>query len=200
MEKANQVQRGVCCRSVACVFHRLTVCLFPCCLALDFCLVKLPKNVNDAANENYKNRLYKDIFFLSQVPALTDESFSGNLSGIAIKYKMTGLEELAIMKENRMRSAQTKMLRIITDFLNTKMNKAWDPDMVEQKYDRNFVENISDVITDVKNVEGIVSRETQLDMMPNSIVPDTAVELDRQKQEAMDAEQLPKVDLSSIGM
>lgn len=160
----------------------------------------LTKNVNDAANENYKNRLYKDIFFLSQVPALTDENFSGNLSGIAIKYKMTGLEELAIMKENRMRSAQTKMLRIITDFLNMKMNKKWDPDTVEQKYDRNFIENASDVITDVKNLEGIVSRETQLDMLPISIVSDSSAELDRQKQEAMDAEQLPKVDLSSIGM
>lgn len=158
----------------------------------------LTKNVNDAANENYKNRLYKDIFFLSQVPALTDENFSGNLSGIAIKYKMTGLEELAIMKENRMRSAQTKMLRIITDFLNMKMNKKWDPDTVEQKYDRNFIENASDVITDVKNLEGIVSRETQLDMLPISIVSDSSAELDRQKQEAMDAEQLPKVDLSSI--
>ncbi len=158
----------------------------------------LTKNVNDAANENYKNRLYKDIFFLSQVPALTDENFSGNLSGIAIKYKMTGLEELAIMKENRMRSAQTKMLRIITDFLNMKMNKKWDPDTVEQKYDRNFIENASDVITDVKNLEGIVSRETQLDMLPISIVSDSSAELDRQKQEAMDAERLPKVDLSSI--
>lgn len=158
----------------------------------------LTKNVNDAANENYKNRLYKDIFFLSQVPALTDESFSGNLSGIAIKYKMTGLEELAIMKENRMRSAQTKMLRIITDFLNMKMNKNWDPDTIEQKYDRNFVENISDVISDVKSLEGIVARETQLDMMPYSIVPDTAAELDRQKQEYLDAERLPKVDTGSI--
>lgn len=160
----------------------------------------LTKNVNDAANENYKNRLYKDIFFLSQVPALTDENFSGNLSGIAIKYKMTGLEELAIMKENRMRSAQTKMLRIITDFLNMKMNKKWDPDTVEQKYDRNFIENASDIITDVKNLEGIISRETQLDMLPVSIVSDSSAELDRQKQEAMDAERLPKVDLSSIGM
>lgn len=158
----------------------------------------LTKNVNDAANENYKNRLYKDIFFLSQVPALTDENFSGNLSGIAIKYKMTGLEELAIMKENRMRSAQTKMIRLITDFLNMKMNKSWDPDTVVQKYDRNFIENVSDVITDAKNLEGIVSKETQLDMMPYSIVPDTAAELDRQKQEALDAERLPKVDLSSI--
>lgn len=99
-----------------------------------------------------------------------------------------------------MRSAQKKMLRIITDFLNTKMNKAWDADTVEQKYDRNFVENISDVITDVKNLEGVVARETQMDMLPYSIVPDTTAELERQKQETRDAERLPKVDLSSIGM
>lgn len=158
----------------------------------------LTKNVNDAANENYKDRLYKDIFFLSQVPALTDESFSGNLSGIAIKYKMTGLEELAIMKENQMRSAQTKMLRIITHFLNTKMNKNWDPDVVEQKYDRNFIDNISDIITDVRNIDGIVSRETQLDMLPLSVVSDTAAEIERQKKEAMEAEKLPKVDLDDI--
>lgn len=158
----------------------------------------LTKNVNDTANENYKDRLYKDIFFLSQVPALTDESFSGNLSGIAIKYKMTGLEELAIMKENRMRSAQTKMLRIITHFLNTRMNKNWNPDVIEQKYDRNFVDNISDIITDVKNIEGIVSRETQLDMLPLSVVSDTNAELERQKKEALDAERLPKVDLDGL--
>lgn len=158
----------------------------------------LTKNVNDTANENYKDRLYKDIFFLSQVPALTDESFSGNLSGIAIKYKMTGLEELAIMKENRMRSAQTKMLRIITQFLNTKMNKNWDSDTIEQKYDRNFVDNISDIITDVRNIDGIVSKETQLGMMPHSVVPDITTELERQQKEAMEAEQLPKVNLDDL--
>lgn len=158
----------------------------------------LTKNVNDVANENYKDRLYKDIFFLSQVPALTDENFSGNLSGIAIKYKMTGLEELAIMKENRMRSAQTKMIRIITHFLNTKMNKSWNPDVVEQKYDRNFVDNISDIITDVRNIDGIVSRETQLDMLPISVVSDTSAEIERQRKEAMEAENLPRVDIDDL--
>lgn len=158
----------------------------------------LTKNVNDGANENYKSRMYKDIFFLSQVPALTDESFSGNLSGIAIKYKMTGLEELAIMKENRMRSAQTKMLRIITGFLNDKMNHEWDPDTVEQKYDRNFIDNISDIITDVRNIDGIVSKETQINMLPISIVSDSSEEIDRINKEALDAEHLPKIDISSL--
>lgn len=158
----------------------------------------LIKNVNDAANENYKDRLYKDIFFLSQVPALTDESFSGNLSGIAIKYKMTGLEELAIMKESRMRAAQTKMLKIITGFLNTKMNKEWDPGIIEQKYDRNFVDNISDIIEDAKKIEGIVSRETQLGMLPQNIVSDTAKEIGLLQKEAMDAENLPKVNIDDL--
>lgn len=151
----------------------------------------LVKNVNDTATENYKSRLYKDIFFLSQVPALSDESFSGNLSGIAIKYKLIGVEELALMKENCFRSAQTKLLRMMTEYLNIRMNKNWDPDAVEQKYERNFIDNISDIIEDAKNVEGIVSRQTQLDMLPSSIVDDTAEELERIRKETLDAEDLP---------
>lgn len=158
----------------------------------------LVKQINDAASENYKSRLYKDIFFLSQVPALSDESFAGNLSGIAIKYKLIGLEELAIMKENRFRSAQTKLLRIITEYLNTKMNKSWDAGSVEQKYERNFIENVSDVINDVKNLEGIVSRKTQMDMLPVSVVKDTAEELARIRQETLDAENLPRLDLKEL--
>lgn len=153
----------------------------------------LTKNVNDAATEHYKDRLYRDIFLLSQVPALTDESFSGNLTGIAIKYKLIGLEQLSIMKENKFRSAQTKMLQIVTGYLNTRMNKDWDPDSVEQKYERNFTENISDLIEDVKNMDGIVSRQTQLDYLPASIVKDAAAEIEKIQKEAAANEGLPRV-------
>lgn len=158
----------------------------------------LVKNVNDAATENYKNRLYKDIFFLAQVPALSDESFAGNLSGIAIKYKLIGVEELSIMKENRFRSAQTKLLRIITEYLNTRMNKNWDPDIVNQKYERNFIENTSDIIEDVKNLDGIVSRKTQLEMLPNSVVEDAGEEMQQIQKEELEAEKLPKVDIDTL--
>ena len=151
----------------------------------------LVKNVNDAATENYKNRLYKDIFFLAQVPALSDESFAGNLSGIAIKYKLIGVEELALMKENCFRSAQTKLIRMLTDYLNTLMNKDWDADEVEQKYERNFIDNVSDTINDVRNLEGIVSRQTQMDMLPASIVDDTAEEMQRIREETLEMEELP---------
>lgn len=158
----------------------------------------LVKQVNDAASENYKSRLYKDIFFLSQVPALSDESFAGNLSGVAIKYKLIGLEELAIMKENQFCSAQTKMIEIITEYLNTKGNKSWDADTVEQKYDRNFTENLAEMIENAAKLEDIVSKETQLDILPSDIVDDTAKELARLKKEALDAENLTKVDTGDL--
>lgn len=152
----------------------------------------LIKDVNDTAIENYKNRLYKDIFFLSQVPALSDESFSGNLSGVAIRYKLSALEELAISKENKFRAAQQKRLKLITAFINTKFNKSYDYKAIVQKYERNFIDNTSEIIEDVAKLEGIVSRETQLEMLP--MVENPAEELERINQEKLSEENLPKTD------
>ncbi len=158
----------------------------------------ITKPSNDQESEHFKDRLYKDIFFLSQVPCISDENFAGNLSGIAIKYKLIALEELAIQKENKSESAQQKMLQIITNFLNTKMNKSWNPDWITLKYTRNIVENLTDLINDAKNLEGIVSKETQLKSLPTDIVDDVMEEMDRIREESLAAEQLPKVDINDL--
>lgn len=149
------------------------------------------KNPNDTVTENYKNRLFKDLFFLSQVPALTDENFSGNLTGVAIRYKLTGLEELAIMKENNFQAAQHKMIKLITDYLNTIQNKEYDPEQVTQKYTRNFIDNESEIISNVTQLENVVSKETQLNMLPQTIVDNAQEELDRMEAERIREERLP---------
>lgn len=46
--------------------------------------------------EQYKERLRKDIFALSNIPDMTDEKFSGNSSGVAMKYKTFGFEQSII--------------------------------------------------------------------------------------------------------
>lgn len=70
------------------------------------------------------------------------------------------------------------------------MNKDWNPDSVEQKYERNFIDNEEDIISNARQVEGIVSHETQLGMLPGSIVDDAQEELLRIRQEAADEEQI----------
>ena len=51
----------------------------------------LTKTIQDTAMENYKTRLQTDIHTFSMTPNLTDESFAGNLSGIALQFKLWGL-------------------------------------------------------------------------------------------------------------
>lgn len=158
----------------------------------------LVKNINDTSVENFKNRLYNDLFFLVQVPALTDESFAGNMTGVAIKYKLIGIEELAIMKENRFEAAQKKLIRMVTDHMNMKFNKYYDADIVNQKYERNFIDHVSGIIEDVVKLEGIVSRETQLNMLPKSIVENASEEIDRILEEAAQAEGVPRIYTGGI--
>lgn len=158
----------------------------------------LVKNINDTAVENYKNRLYSDLFFLSQVPALTDESFAGNLTGIAIKYKLIGLEELAIMKQNKFEAAQKKLIKLVTDYINLTQNKQYDAEAVTTQYERNLVMNDAELIENARNVEGIVSRETQLNMLPVDIVSSPQEEKDRILQEQAELEGLPYVKAQDL--
>lgn len=167
----------------------------------------LIKQSDDSSQENYKDRLFRDIFFTSQVPPMTDESFAGDLSGIALRYKLIGLEQLAIMKENKMRLAKQKKIKMITEWINFKKSKHFDASSVKQKYTRNFVENVSEIVENVGKLEGIVSKETQLTILPADIVSDAheeleKIRLERDKEEDMYSEPIgvEEVDGSEGGL
>lgn len=155
----------------------------------------LTKNTNDVAQENYKSRLRNDIFFLSQVPALSDENFAGNLTGVAIKYKLIGLEELTIMKESKFEAALHKRDKLVTEYLNLTMNQQWDASEIDHKYERNFIENESDLITDSRNLEGVVSKRTQLRRLPTSIVENIDEELQQIETEKLQDEDFLEVEV-----
>lgn len=143
----------------------------------------LVKQADGSQEEAYKDRIFRDIFFISQVPAMTDESFSGDLSGIAIRYKLIGLEQLAIMKENKFRLAVQKKIKLVTDWINLKNTRNYDLSLVQQIYERNFIDNDTEKIENAGKAEGMVSKETQLSMLPSSVVPDTKEELERIAEE-----------------
>jgi SPP1 family phage portal protein len=50
-------------------------------------------------------------------------------------------------------------------------------------FDANIPQNTTDAITNAKNLTGIVSRETQLAMLPSDIVDDPQQEMDKIKQD-----------------
>lgn len=76
------------------------------------------KTVDDTALENYKNRLREDIHLGANVPNMTDEAFGGNLSGVAVSYKLWGLEQICAIKERKFKRALQRRIELITHVLN----------------------------------------------------------------------------------
>ncbi len=99
----------------------------------------ITKDISNHPSEDFKTRVYRDIFFLSQVPNLTDDSFSGNQSGEALKYKLFGLRELAGEKEKYWFGAEQKKLEHMTNFINARHGTQYDWKTVKLEFKRNLV-------------------------------------------------------------
>lgn len=141
----------------------------------------ITKDTNDEQSENHKNRSFKDIFFLSQVPNLTDEAFAGNLSGVAIKYKLFGLEELSIEKETYFRSSELKKVRLITEYINSLQNTHYDWRDVKLSFDRSAVANTYEAAQTINLLRDVLSDETLIGMYPE--VDDASAEYQKKQKE-----------------
>jgi len=135
----------------------------------------ITKDINDAATENFKDRLYRDIFFLAQVPNLTDEQFAGNLSGVALKYKLFGIEELSAEKEKYWKSAERKKLKLLTEHINTRYGTQYDYKTVSLSFDRSQIANRLELAQIMASLRGILSHQSIIAMWPD--VLDAAEEL-----------------------
>ena len=141
----------------------------------------LTKSINDVAVENYKNRLQEDIHRFSMTPNLTDESFAGNLSGIALEFKLWGLEQLAAQKERMFKKALQRRIELICNYLGFK-NKNFDWRNVKLNFKRNIPANLNDIVEMVSKLKGIISDRTLLGQLP--FIEDVNEELEIIAEEA----------------
>lgn len=77
----------------------------------------LCKQMNESDTEILKSALKDDIHKMSLVPDLTDENFAGNASGVAMRYKLLGLEQLTKIKERWFREGLRNRLRLYGSFM-----------------------------------------------------------------------------------
>lgn len=152
----------------------------------------LVKDINDTATENFKKRLKDDIHKFSKTPDLEDEKFSGNLSGIAIKFKLFCLEQLAVVKERKFKKALQRRNELITNMLNLKGSR-YDYTAIDTTFTRNIPANLVDLANMVNALRGMVSNQTLLAQLP--FVSDVEEEMEKVKQEQ---EENPGIDLDKI--
>ncbi len=141
----------------------------------------LIKDLNDTYVENFKIRLQKDIHKFSNIPDMSDDSFSGNTSGVAIKYKLIGLEQVRSRKEREFKKALQRRIELISGILTLKSLPPVDFRDIDIQFTANIPANTAELAQIVTSLDGIVSQKTLLGLLP--FVTDAAAELDELNEE-----------------
>lgn len=126
----------------------------------------LIKNIQDTALENYKNRLNDDIHKFANVPNMSDENFASNASGIALKFKLMGLENITGVKESKFKKGLLRRIELLCNFLKIKSNKEYNFTDIEAVFTRNRPVNEVEIAQMMKDLTGILSDDTLLAMHP----------------------------------
>lgn len=141
----------------------------------------LIKQTNDAASENIKTRLDKDIHRFIGVPDMTDENFAGNASGVAIRYKLLAFENVAKAKEREFKRGLQRRIELLCNMWSVMGRGEYDWRSVTITFKRALPQNLEEAAQAVSTLGGIVSDETKRSILPIEI--DEEVEKERLAQE-----------------
>lgn len=97
----------------------------------------ITKDINDAFVEHHLERLEENIYRFSKTPNMADENFSQNASGVAMKFKLTGLEAKCGMFQAKMITAGVYMFKLLAGCW-TKKRIPCDPLQCYITFKRNF--------------------------------------------------------------
>ena len=149
----------------------------------------LIKNSNDTTIENMKNRLDADIHKFAKCPNLADKEFASNASGIAIKFKTLGTENLVAIKERKFKRGLQQRLELIS-MISSVLREGFDWRAIDIVFSRNLPTNDMDIANMVNSLRDIVSDETLLAQVP--FVEDVQAEMERiDEQREKEKEQSP---------
>ena len=140
-------------------------------LVVDF----MEKPNADTTQENLINRLERQIFTISMVANINDENF-GTSSGIALKYKLQSMMNLANTKERKFVKGFNKRFRLISNLPNSVITIE-DTIGLQYQFTKNTPDNLKEEAETAIILRSIVSDETALRTL--SIVDDVKKELGR---------------------
>ena len=139
----------------------------------------LVKQVNDTYVENIKTRIQKDIYMASNTVNMSSEEFAGAVSGAAIQRRMMTFESRVAQTERYFKKGLQRRFMLICNLLN--VSARYDYRDIVPVFKRNIPADITEITTEVTQLDGIVSRHTLLAQIP--FVEDVDAEMEQLAKE-----------------
>ncbi len=145
----------------------------------------ITRTFDESGVEILKKAIEQDIHKFSHVPCMTDEAFGGNVSGVAMEFKLLGLENITKIKTRYYKKGLRKRLRIFTGWLYTSQQIVIDTRGITPTFTRALPKNLLEISQIVANLWGKVSKKTLLSQIP--FVDDVDEELAAVEKETEEA-------------
>lgn len=142
----------------------------------------ITRTFDEAGVEILKKAIEQDIHKFSHIPCMSDESFGGNVSGVAMEFKLLGMENITKIKTRYYKKGLRKRLRIFSNFLANKAIQI-DVSKITPTFTRALPKNLLEISQIVANLWGKVSRKTLLSQIPFVEDPDEELQV-VEKEEA----------------
>lgn len=126
----------------------------------------LVKQSDESGTQALRDALCSDIHKMSMVPDMTDQNFASNASGVAMRYKLLGLEQLTAIKERWFREGLRSRLRLYAHFLRLIAAANLDAEKVSVIFTRSLPVNESETAQMVAQLDGVVPRRILLGQLP----------------------------------
>ena len=160
------------------------------------------KTLNETEIQVLADAIKDDIHKFSHTPDFTDEKFSGNVSGVAMKYKLSSLEELAKVKERFFIKGIRRRLKLVRTILDKKKMSFYEIEDLQITIPRTLPVNNLELAQMINLLTENVSLETLLAQLP--FIEDPVKELEKLKEEKQEDEEsmaktFNKVNYSNLG-
>ena len=139
------------------------------------------KNLNHEALGQLEVNLRRSILQLSMTPDLCDEHFAGNTSGVALQYKLWGIEQVRAAKERAFTDALRALLAVLTAGERL-LGRNIDLTGGEVTFYKNLPQDNAALTETLLSLSPLLSRQTILENLP--WVTDAQEELRRRPAEA----------------
>lgn len=138
------------------------------------------KNLNHEALGQLEVNLRRSILQLSMTPDLCDEHFAGNSSGVALQYKLWGIEQVRAAKERTFTDGLLALLAVLTEGERL-LGRSVDLTGGEVTFYKNLPQDNAALAETLLSLSPLLSRQTILENLP--WVADAQEELRRRAAE-----------------
>lgn len=142
--------------------------------------LKKPEVTGDLIN--YLDTLRKDIHKFSGCPDITASEYLNAASGTSLLLKLQGLEFLTGVKEANFRKGLTRRLEILAGYLSL-ANNEFDFSQALIIFKRNTISSLSEIIDEAVKLNGIISKQSLLELLPNVDAEEELKRLEKEKED-----------------